>query len=404
MKMRKLLLFVCALAWGAGVSAQENTPQVRFGGTFFLTTYYDSYQSVDNREGVMYSYPKAPDLDALGRDRNAAGQFGMSVYSTRLHARAQGFSLLGAEAGAYVETDFLGSGEPGLQMIRMRHAYLDLRWKRDELLFGQTFNLLSPDETMAGVLTAGAAAPIAILSIPTMIRYGHSFSDRWKLYAAASYHRPQTGSVAAARNNGFPSAEARLQYNSERLFFGVAGSYQSLMPRLQTASGLKANERIASAQATAFLRYRSAAGAQLKLQAVYGTNLTRLGMPGGYGKAVFNKEHYDYTNFKGYSVWADYETRSRGGFRYGLFAGYYENPGTDEPVDPKTLFARDADLNLTGRLSPRFTYQKDNLLLGVEYSLFAARWGRQFNGRYQPVQSYDPTYNHRVTLLVRYAF
>jgi hypothetical protein len=179
------------------------------------------------------------------------------------------------------------------------------------------------------------------------------------------------------------------------------------MPRLQTTSGRKANERIGSTHATAFLRYRTLDGTtSLKIQAVYGSDLTRLGMPGGYGKLAYEteKDHYDYTNFKGRAGWLDFETRLNDSFRFGLFAGYLENLGTEKSVDPKVLFARDADLHLTGRASPRFTWQKDNLLIGVEYSFFFARWGKLFNSHYQPVQSYDLTCNHRGMLLVRYAF
>lgn len=406
--MKKILFTLVLILAATAVRAQENRPTVRLGGTFFLSTYFDTYKSVESRDGALYSYPLPPDPDREGNDRNAVGQFGMSVYATRLNVRVQDFSLLNADAGAYVETDFLGSGDPGLQMIRLRHAYLDLRWKRDEVLFGQTSSLLMPEEVIAGVLTIGAASPIAPLSRPMMMRYGRTFGERWKFYAAAIYQRPTTGPVEAARNNGFPGVEARLQHGGERLFWGVGGAFQSLMPRLKTDSGLKTDERILSTQATAFLRYRSPKGAQLKLQGVYGGNLARLMMPGGYGKTAYpegwEKERYSYTDFTGYSIWVDYETRAYGNLRYGLFAGYFENLGTAGAVDPKVLYARDAELQLTGRVSPRVTFQRDNLLIGLEYSFFFSRWGTLFNSHYRPIRSQDLTMNHRPTVLVRYIF
>jgi hypothetical protein len=179
--MRKLLSLVGFLALTTAASAQENKPQVRVGGTFYLTTYYDTYKSVENRDGVMYSYPMAPLPDDNGNDIRQAGQLGMSVYASRLHARVTGFSLLGAPTEFYVETDFLGSNAAGLQMIRLRHAWLNFYWNGNELLFGQTNNVLMPAEVIAGVLTPGSGSPITPLSRPTMIRYGRELFDHWKI-------------------------------------------------------------------------------------------------------------------------------------------------------------------------------------------------------------------------------
>lgn len=402
-----LLALTAFLLIPAVIFAQENKPQIKVGGVFFLATYYDTYKSVESREGVSYSFPMAPQLDEEGHDINKAGQFGMSVYQTRLHVKASGFKLLNADARLYVETDFLGSKSDALQMIRLRHAYLDLRWEKDELLFGQTNNVESLEEVTSGLLTSGAGSPIALLSRPMMIRYGRKLSDRWKTYAAVSYHRPQTGDAEAARNNGFPSVEGRIQYeNSDNLLFGVAGSYKSMRPRLQTESGRRTEERIGSANVTAFLRYRLNNGYQIKFQGIYGSNLSHLGMAGGYGKRFGEeeKEDYGYTNFKGMSAWADFESKSYNDFYFGLFAGYMENLGAEKTVDPSRLFARHADLHLTGRIGPRIAYFKDQIFLGLEYSLFFSRWGEKFNSHYRPTESYDMTYNHRITLLVRYAF
>jgi hypothetical protein len=412
--MKKFLLstlfFVSA---AAAVQAQENKPQVKVGGLFFLLAHHDTYKSVDNREGLSYSFPMAPSLDEKGNDLNQVGQFTMSAYATRLYVDATRFKLLDADARVYAEIDFMGSGDSYLQMIRMRHAYLDLRWRRSELLFGQTSNLEMPDETLGGTLTTGVGSPIAILERPAMIRYGLSLGKRWKLYAAASYRRPSvldptnSESIQAARNSGFPSAEARIQYSSPTVFAGIAGGFKSVMPRTKTADGLKTNERFHSYSATAFLRL-TFNGYRIKLQTVAGTDLTHLGLIGGYGKLSYpegqEKAHYDYTGFLTGSAWLDFETKSYNGFQAGIFGGYMENFGAQESIDSRVMAARAADLNLTGRVAPRFTYSVNNLLFGIEHSLYFSRWGKTFNSRYQPSSSYDPTYNHRTTLLVRYTF
>lgn len=410
--MKKILVLILCLAAAIQLHAQDtNKPTVRLGGTIFLMTYYDTYESVDNREGVSYSYPKAPSLDANGRDINKSGQFGMSAYPTRLFVTADQFRLLEADARAYIEADFMGANGSSFKMLRLRHAYFDLRWAKDELLFGQTSNLLMPDEVISGLLTAGAGSPISVLERPIMFRYGRRLSDHWKAYVAMSYHHVQAGDAGndetfdAARNNGYPSGEARLQYTSDRFFFGVGGSYKSLKPRLSTDAGLKTDERIGSAQATAFLRLLTKCGHTLKFQAVYGSNLSNLGMPGGYGKALSSSEDdYSYTNFEGISTWIDFDSKSYNHFHFGLYVGYLENLGSVKEIDPSVIYARNADLHYTGRIGPRITWMKDRLYFGLEYSLFWSKWGQTFDEHYLPVDSHKTTRNNRISIQARYTF
>ena len=404
-KTLTLLIFTLLLAGGA--LAQDNKPQIKVGGQLFATAYYDSYKSVDSREGVSYSFPLAPNLDPNGNDLNKVSQFGMSVYQTRFSITADQFRLLNADARVYLQTDFMGSSANFFQMVRLRHAYIDLRWKNDEVLFGQTNNLEMVEETISGLLTAGSGNPISVLERPIMLRYGRRLGGGWKAYLAASFHRVQTGDPDAGRNSGYPSAEARLQYGSaDKVLFGVAGSYKNFRPRIETADGYKASERIGSANVTAFLRATFRGGEWLKVQGLYGSNLTNMGYVGGYGRKLADAgdDDYGYTNFKGAAAWIDFQSRSYKNFHWGLFGGYMESLGTGKDVDPTMLFARHAGLHYTGRVSPRVTYETGGVLIGLEYSLFWAKWGKTFDEKYLPTESFDMTYNNRVTLLLKYTF
>lgn len=401
------LLLLSLFSWHG--KAQDNKPQIKVGGQLFLATYYDTYQSVDSREGVSYSFPLPPNLDPDGKDLNKGGQFGMSPYQSRFSITGDNFRVLNADARVYIETDFMGSSANLFQLVRMRHAYLHLKWEKDDLLFGQTNNLEMVEETVSGLLTAGSGSPISILERPIMIRYGRQLGGKWKAYAAASFHHVQTGDPEAGRNSGYPSAEARIQYGSaDKLMVGVAGSYKNFRPRTETDNGYKAEERIGSANVTAFMRAVLCNGYLLRVQGIYGSNLTQLGYMGGYGKKLNDRmnqmDDYGYTNFRGAAAWLDFESKAYNNFRYGIFGGYMENLGTGEAVDPTELFARNAGLHSTGRVSPRVTYGISNLLLGIEYSLFWAKWGKEFDEKYLPTRSFDMAYNNRITMLVRYSF
>ncbi|MCD8186884.1 MAG: hypothetical protein LUD68_10760 [Rikenellaceae bacterium] len=177
-----------------------------------------------------------------------------------------------------------------------------------------------------------------------------------------------------------------------------------MRPRLETENGYKAGSTISSASLSAFLRW-NLRGHTLKAQGLYGSNLSHLSLIGGYGKRLTDtREDYDYTNLKTWSLWVDFETRPLHSFQVGVFGGYMENLGAMKAVDPAVIYACNADLHSTGRISPRITWSRDRLLLGVEYSLYQARWGKEFDSHYRPVETYPITTNHRGMILVRYAF
>ncbi len=413
--MNRKTLFLLLLLCPALLAAQDNKPRIRVGGMLFFATYYDSYKSVDNRAGVSYSFPLPPDYDPDGKDLNEASQFGMSVYQSRFHITAEDFRLLNAEAKIFIETDFMGAGKEFCQMLRLRHAYADLRWKKDELLLGQTNNLMVAEEVIPGVLTAGMASPIMPLSRPVLLRYGRQLGTRLKLYAGAAYHTamPFIGNAAvpstleAQRNAGYPDFHARLQYTVPgKLFIGVAGGYKMLRPRLKTEEEYRADATVGSGDVTAFLRWNFGRGWTFKAQGMYGGNLSCYNMIGGYGKLLGEPDDsdYGYTNLLSYSVWIDLESKAAKNFRLGLFAGYMENLGSVEPVDKEVVYARTPDLSASGRISPRVTYTWKGLLIGAEYSLFTADWGRMFDEYYLSTLNYETVKNNRVTLLFRYSF
>ena len=89
------------------------------------------------------NYLRWVDPDGVGRDDD---QFSVTARQTRLGLKMQGPSLYGANTEGKIEMDFYGGGAENNAQIRMRHAYFTMEWPdRDlELLFGQTWDLMSP--------------------------------------------------------------------------------------------------------------------------------------------------------------------------------------------------------------------------------------------------------------------
>ncbi len=398
---------------GLGMVPQYYKPTIRFGGTFFMDAFYDTYQSIDNRHGVFYFYPQAPKYDPEGKDLNKNGQFGMSVYQTRLNVRAADIRIGRVHGEAFVEADFMGSSSDYLQMFRLRHAYVRLERGRNELLIGQTNNVEYVEEIVSGSLGFGAGTPIAILSRPLMIRYRHRIGERFRVYGAIVYNPVAVGNSLesvtfdAGRNSGLPGFDARIDYdNDNNLFFGIGGGFRHIRPRLATDRGYKAAATASSANVTAFFRLLIG-GHTLKAQGVYGSNLSHLNLTGGYGKRLSDAREgdYGYTNLLTYSVWGDYESaRFARFFRAGFFGGYMKNLGSVKEIDRYVVFARNADLHCTGRISPRITWQWNSLVFGFEYSYYWARWGEEFDEKFRTTTCYRTTDNHRLNLVTRYSF
>ncbi|MCD8186885.1 MAG: hypothetical protein LUD68_10765 [Rikenellaceae bacterium] len=130
--MTRTFIFLVIYLGALSLTAQPGRPEIKVGGTFFLYGFSDSYRSVESRDGLYSFYPLAPRPDPNGKDLHRAGQFGMSVYATRLHVELTEFTVLDAQARLHIEIDFMGTGNDVLQLLRLRHAYLYLQGDRQE--------------------------------------------------------------------------------------------------------------------------------------------------------------------------------------------------------------------------------------------------------------------------------
>ncbi|MBL7648107.1 MAG: hypothetical protein JNK74_18135 [Candidatus Hydrogenedentes bacterium] len=83
------------------------------------------------------------DPENVGRDDD---QFALTARQTRLGLKIFGPESFGAETEGRVEVDFYGDGTENNPELRMRYAYVSMDWPEDntQLLFGQTWDLISP--------------------------------------------------------------------------------------------------------------------------------------------------------------------------------------------------------------------------------------------------------------------
>src|SRR6056297_2163675 len=154
--MRKIYLLLAAIAFSGFVSAQESNPQINFSGFVGYELFYDTYESVDSRDGEVYLYPLPANLDVNDNDLNKNSQIEMLSLSSRIRLGATGFKALGGDVSGMIETDFLGTGQPYTRMLRLRHAIIKVNWESGELLMGQYWHPMFVTSCFPSTIAFGA--------------------------------------------------------------------------------------------------------------------------------------------------------------------------------------------------------------------------------------------------------
>lgn len=374
---------------------------------------FDTYKSLDARDGDLYFYPLKENLDKNGKDLNKRNQLQMLSLTTRLGAKISGPEVLGAKTSGLIEMDFFATANDYSRLLRIRHATMNLKWEKSELIMGHYWHPVIITETIPSTIAFGAGAPFHSLNRSPQIRYTFYPSEKMRVSFTAltqGYHK-STGPADAQRNSGKPELMGQVSLGNRRTFLiGASAGYKWLTPRLVTDSTFKTNETIGQYLFSGFVMGK-VGSTVIKSEIVYGENLTHLLMIGGYGMktpaAPLTDNDYEYTNLKTLSTWVDIQ-HTFAKTSVGIFAGYSKLYGANDrytSLDIKGVkYFRNDDLNYIYRLSPRITYKQENFTLAFEYMLTAAIYGKTFDEKRNVKSSMDPVYNNRITLAAKYDF
>ena len=98
--MRKLLLLFLSVIFLPGILISQETEQkhnLNFSGYIGYEMYFDTYNSATTRDGQVYLYPFAEDLDINGDDINQNFQSQMLSIQSRTRLTSSGLSAFGAD-------------------------------------------------------------------------------------------------------------------------------------------------------------------------------------------------------------------------------------------------------------------------------------------------------------------
>ncbi len=408
--MKKPVLISMAILLSFTLFAQDTSdkPRIKVGGFVNYNMFYDTRENVAAVDGLFLFYPKNKVMEN-GVDIYANPSLTMLSLASRLRVTVDGPRILNAELSGKIEADF--TLVSGATTVRFRHAYLRLKWSKAALLVGQTWHPLFVEDCFPTTLGIATGAPFQPFSRTPQIRFTYSqnhFHFMAALLSEMDYTSfgPSGKTPQYMRNALMPEFAAGVEYKQGSFLMGIVGEVKSLKPRTHTTGTegvFKASEQITTYAAKFFAAYKKNYW-EAKASGMYGQNMYNVLMNGGYGVATYDsltgKETY--TPLSGFYSWVNVFYGNQ--FKAGLFAGYYKNLGSPEPLyNQNLIWARGADIDALIRIMPTFLYTINNMRLGLEFEWNQADYGaiQLSDGRVRDTHGVDAT---RVMFDVTYYF
>lgn len=380
---------------------------------------YDTRQTVNAREGIYLLYPAKPLWDKDHRDINGASHFNMTTINSNLKLNLTGPDTFKARSNAHFEIDFWGSEvnkNIDLNHVRIRHAYIQMKWKTTELLLGQYWNPMTAPGFFPRVVSSNNGVPFHPIARNPQIRIQQN-AGRMRLIGCLLTQRdfmstgPDGADSKYMRNSGVPMAHLQLQYGNKASTFnaGAGIDYKKVLPELYTTYGdelIKTGKKnaLSSFSYMGFMdivtRFLS-----VRMQGVYARNGHDIQLLGGYALRKVTdvaKGEKEYANMRALSGWCDLQTNGKT-IKGGLFCGYAKNLGAGERIDGP-IYARGGDIDHVFRLSSRLIYEKKAMIISLECEYTTAGYGMENGNGKGGVTDTDQVANTRMLLSVKYNF
>lgn len=374
-----LLTFVA----GPAFAQAADSLAVRFGGFIKLDAFHDTRQVVSSREGTFLLYPLPIDRQPNGIadetfDYNSAHSLNLTSFFSRVRADIDAPSALGARTSGAIEVDFLGTVNGLENVVRLRHAYLQLDWGAHALTAGQYWSPLFVPEVFPQTASFNLGVPIQPLAWFPQLRHTGRFGNI-RTTTALTMQRDGFEDIAGRHTQqqaALPGGHLHIDYVGRSLIAGVGTYLRTVRPELH-------GDRFTSGGASGYLRY-DFPGVSIRAQGLYGTNMADHVMLGGYVRTVSGA----YLPTRIASAWLNLTTTGRP-ITVGLFAGGTANLGlsreleSDEAVS--TEFTRGGQVAHVLRVSPQVAYNSGRVRIALELEGTAAKHGAERDARLQPV-------------------
>lgn len=382
------LLLVLSIPYAHSSSKLLKQLPITFSGFIQHDIFWDSRQVVSSQEGLglFYPAPKLPDVN--GNDINAQGQFNMLPIYSRLGVAIEGPRIKHAQSRGYIEADFLG--KPGIpNILRLRHAYIDLIWNHTALRAGQYWHPIVVPEALPDTvdINTGFPAQQLIRSPQVLFRYAQRHHEI-KIAALSQLDftspGPMGNSSTYLRNAVVPNLYAEIKGLWEHQFAGIGIDYKRLRPRLESmvsTSTYAVHESVNGVSGILFgaVQYPDW---HLYTKFTYGENLDDCSMINGYGVTGINSTtgYRSYAPIRALSWWIDSGVQWSQSLEPGVYVGFTKNIGISSCLARDSsgaviVYGRAPTLDHVAFIAPRIYWRRNTFKLGAEVVYSHASYG-----------------------------
>jgi hypothetical protein len=310
---------------------------------------------------------------------------------SRLGVKFNGLTAMGATASGAIETDFFGISNGSENLLRLRHAYVALDWKKTQLLVGQYWNPNFITACFPAVANFNTGIPFNPFGFAPQVRVTHKFNSKFSamgmifgqelasLSTAGTYSNiGATASGADAfKFSGIPDFAAEITYTKDKSFLaGLGAEVNTIRPRINdinTSTGyvININTNLTTKNLKAYAKYTNK-NFVVKAYAILGQSLSRYVSTGGlveYRDSATGA--WKYQAQQQLNLWAEVIVTKNKNIQPALFVGYIKNMGlsnalttADYKAGSLGLYGRGISLGRTFdnlvRIAPRvdFIYNK----------------------------------------------
>jgi len=375
------LLFLLA-AFNVQSQTSDEALKLKISGYVKNDFFYDSRQVTAGREGSLLFFPAPPKFDNA-MDINAKSSINMLAIQSRLTFKADGTEAFGAKASAMLEGDFFGQANDNINLLRLRYAYVKLKWTNTEFLAGQYDIPMFIAECFPGTVSFNTGLPFQPGVRNPQMRLTQTIGS-FRVVGIASMQRDYASRGPAGatgdylRNAAMPELTAHIYYNTKigenELFAGLGAGYKELLPELKTALGSVTDSRVKSKSFAGFFKLTTRP-VTFKIYGLYGENMADVLCLGGFG--VTNTDiatgELSYSPIAARNFWTEIHTNGKK-IQAGLLVGYAENIGSKEKIIG-SIYGFSTDIKNMYRVSPRIIINSGKVRVAAETEFTSAFYG-----------------------------
>lgn len=376
---------LCLLAVNPAFSQEEELQEKPYKADiygFVRTDFmWDTRRSANAREYHFPLFPLDVNLDNNGRDINATGASNFLSLVTRFGVKASGPDVWGAKTSAVLETDFFGS-ENTLGHLRLRHASVNLDWKKTMLTVGQTWYPTFIPEVFPGTANFSTGIPFNPFGWVSQVRVKRRFTEQLAFDFIAYKEREFSTATAtggtnnsASFNSPIPTFHGQFQYKIQSVIAGLGIEYKSLKPVIES-EGLVSDEKVNSLSFLGYFKYWNE-DLYIKAYVLKGANFHSFLMLGGFNGYAVPGEVETYDPIRVQSYWVEIASNNKS-VAPGLFVAFSKNDGASK--DGAThYYARgimgNRAIDILWRVSARVDFMKNKFRVSPEIEYTGATWG-----------------------------